>query len=82
MDEHMKKSLARLRRKFGIEPGADAQSGDPAAAAALESRHGIDPARYGASPWYRRQVDTLAPDYARAAGKERAHDKGPHDEEQ
>jgi hypothetical protein len=80
MDEHMKKSLARLRRKFGIEPGADTQSGDPAAA--LESRHGIDPARYGASPWYRRQVDALAPDYARAAGKERAHDKGTPDEKQ
>lgn len=69
MEDPMKHTLERLRRKFGISEGSGLRAREDTAAA-LEARHGINPERYRDSPWYRRQVDTLVPAYARAAGKE------------
>lgn len=86
MEDAAKQSLARLRRRFGLDkPQQDAGARKPPQtlwtrdthgrpAGALARRYGIDPQRYDASPHYRKQVDALCPAFAAARDREKSND--------
>lgn len=82
MEDAAKQALARLRRRFGLDSSQQnggARTPQPLwtrdthgrPAGALARRYGIDPARYDASPCYRKQVDALCPAFAAARDREK-----------